>query len=264
MCELMGMSFAKPVSADFSIGEFAKRDEQNADGWGLAWYPDRSVAIVKEPVSWRASQHTQFLADYHALRSSIYIAHVRHKTVGGESTHSDTHPFSRELAGRDYCFAHNGTLEGLPAIPPSAVYHPIGHTDSEWAFCLLIEALRRRGGHLGDEIAWQWLADSLQSLNGHGRLNCILSDGESLFCYRDAASYKNLTWRFVGVHGDQPHHFEDSQVQIALEDPTSNHGVLVASNPLSTSGWEALRPGELLVLRGGAIQFSSHAEVTAP
>ena len=32
MCELMGMSFAKPVSADFSIGEFAKRDEQNADG----------------------------------------------------------------------------------------------------------------------------------------------------------------------------------------------------------------------------------------
>ncbi len=263
MCELMGLSFVKPVSADFSINEFAKRDVHNADGWGLAWYPDSSAAIVKEPIPWRASQHTQFLAAYHALRSSIYLAHVRHKTVGGEATHADTHPFVRELAGRDYCFAHNGTLTDLPAISPRACYQPIGHTDSERAFCLLLEDLRHRSGRLVDEDGWQWLADYLQALNGHGPLNCMMSDGESLFCYRDAASYKNLTWRYVGVHGDRPHHFEDSEVQIALEDPTSNHGVLIASNPLSAGGWEVLRPGELIVLRAGAVQFSSQTEVSA-
>ena len=47
MCELMGLSFAKPISADFSIREFALRSEENADGWGLGWYPDQSLAVEK-------------------------------------------------------------------------------------------------------------------------------------------------------------------------------------------------------------------------
>ena len=50
MCELMAMSFEAPISADFSIREFAARGEENPDGWGLGWYPDRSLAVVKEPV----------------------------------------------------------------------------------------------------------------------------------------------------------------------------------------------------------------------
>ncbi|MEX2114294.1 MAG: class II glutamine amidotransferase, partial [Pirellulales bacterium] len=258
MCELMGLCFAAPVSADFSIREFAKRDEQNADGWGLAWYPDRSAAIVKEPISWRASKHTQFLADYHAIRSALYIAHVRHKTVGGDATHADTHPFTRELDGRDYCFAHNGTLLDLSVDGRAARYHPLGHTDSERAFCQLLDALSRRNGNLRDEDGWQWLAEYLQMLNRHGRLNCLLSDGEALFCYRDTAGYKNLTWRAVDVYGPEVRRFEDSEVQIDLDGQSSNHGVLVASNPLSSAGWENFRPGELIVLRGGELQFSSH------
>ena len=52
MCELMGLSFARPISADFSIREFAGRGMENAEGWGLVWYPDRAVAVVKEPVRW--------------------------------------------------------------------------------------------------------------------------------------------------------------------------------------------------------------------
>src|SRR5690349_9172478 len=111
MCELMGLSFAKPISADFSIREFALRSEDNADGWGLGWYPDRSLAVVKEPVQWRASPYTGFLEAYPNLQARIYIAHVRHKTTG-VATHADTHPFGRELAGQHFCFAHNGTLEG--------------------------------------------------------------------------------------------------------------------------------------------------------
>src|SRR4051794_19048524 len=99
MCELLGLSFAAPVSAEFSFREFAGRDHENPDGWGIAWYPDRSAALVKEPVAWRSSKHNEFLG---ALSSATYIAHVRHKTVGGEPTHADTHPFVRELAGSDY------------------------------------------------------------------------------------------------------------------------------------------------------------------
>src|SRR5438105_4098107 len=124
MCELMALCFARPISADFSIREFARRSEENADGWGLAWYPDRSLALVKEPVKWRESAHTGFLESYPALRSQIYIAHVRYKTTGAEPTHADTHPFARELGGREYCFAHNGTIEGYQELPLGR-YRPV-------------------------------------------------------------------------------------------------------------------------------------------
>src|SRR6185295_11750557 len=51
MCELMGLSFDQPVSADFSLRAFACRDAENPDGWGLAWYPDQSLALVKEALT---------------------------------------------------------------------------------------------------------------------------------------------------------------------------------------------------------------------
>ena len=59
MCELMGLSFARPIPADFSIREFALRCVDNADGWGLAWYPDRSLALVKEARTWRHSGYSR-------------------------------------------------------------------------------------------------------------------------------------------------------------------------------------------------------------
>ncbi len=94
MCELMGYSFAKPTQAAFSIREFANRDAENADGWGLAWYPDQSLALIKEAVKWRTSGHTGFLETYSGIRTAICIAHVRHLTTG-QAIHADTHPFAR-------------------------------------------------------------------------------------------------------------------------------------------------------------------------
>jgi len=67
MCELMGLSFAKPICADFSLREFSGRGDENADGWGLGWYPDRSLAVVKEPLRWGESRLTQFLETYQGL-----------------------------------------------------------------------------------------------------------------------------------------------------------------------------------------------------
>src|SRR5262245_25634912 len=117
MCELMGLSFDQPVAADFSLRAFACRDAENPDGWGLAWYPDRSLALVKEALTWRHSGYSQFLENYQGLRSTIYLAHVRRQTTGGLATHADTHPFSREYLGRAFCFAHNGTIDDFGSLP---------------------------------------------------------------------------------------------------------------------------------------------------
>src|SRR5262245_33590568 len=89
MCELMGMSFAKPVVASVSIQAFSERSADNADGWGLAWYPDHSLAMIKQPVQWSV-HHNKFLEHYPGLLSSMYVAHVRRKTTGHVLTHADT------------------------------------------------------------------------------------------------------------------------------------------------------------------------------
>lgn len=258
MCELMGLSFTRPISADFSIRQFAARSAENADGWGLAWYPDRAVAIVKEPVRWGQTPYTSFLETYAGLRSSLYIAHVRRQTVGGEPTYADTHPFVRELNGREYCFAHNGTLRGRIWDLPLGRFRPVGRTDSERAFCYLLEAMARRQEPLTTEDDWNWLSTELVRLNELGQLNCLFSDGRRLFCYHDLGGYKGLTLRRIPLRDGDTRQFEDGQWKVDLAEDTVKPGFVVATNPLSPSGWNAFSPGELIVLEAGIVSFSSH------
>lgn len=263
MCELMALSFARPVSADFSIRAFAERSAENADGWGLGWYPDHSLALIKEPLRWDASAHTDFLASYPHLLSSIYIAHVRHGTTGGQPTHANTHPFRRELVGRDYCFAHNGTLEGFERLPLGR-FRPVGSTDSEHTFCHLLDELARQPDPLGNADSWHWLHAKLVALNRLGKLNCLLSDGRRLFCYHDAAAYKGLNFRVVALRDGEMRHFQDANLQIDLGGAEVNQGLVVATCPLSTTGWYAFQGGELLVVEDGKVCFSSHRGVDDP
>ncbi len=261
MCELMAAAFAQPVSADFSIREFGLRDADNADGWGLAWYPDRSLAIVKEPIRWGSSPYPSFLENYPDLRSRVYIAHVRHGTVGGSPTRADTHPFARELDGTEYCFAHNGTIDNHRELPLGR-YRPIGGTDSEHVFCRLLDAIARRPERLENEAGWRWLHGQLAAVNERGKLNCLLTDGQHLFCYHDRAAYKGLTFRRVVLRGDGPRRFEDATVQLDLGGPDINHGFVVATCALSASGWQPFIGGELVVLKDGRMCHSSHRDLS--
>jgi glutamine amidotransferase len=260
MCELMGLCFARPVSADFSIREFARRGQDNADGWGLAWYPDQSLALVKEPVGWHSSGYGAFLETYCGLRSSIYVAHVRHKTVGGEPTHADTHPFRRELGGRDYCFAHNGTLNGFREALGLGRFRPVGVTDSEHAFCHLLNEIAHRENGVDDLPGWQWLHAKLRLINLLGTLNCLFSDGRRLYAYHDAAGYKGLTLRKVRVRGPGLRRFQDEEISVELAGEVPDHGIVVATQRLSPTGWHAIGPAELVVLEGGAICYPAHRQ----
>ncbi len=256
MCELMGMSFEGPVAADFSIREFALRGEENADGWGLGWYADRSLAVVKEPVKWCESGYAGFLEDYPAVRSRIYVAHVRHKTVGGEPNRADTHPFAREHGGREYCFAHNGTIDDYHGLPLTR-FRPIGRTDSEHVFCHLLGEVASHGVRLTAEEGWRWLHSKLATLNRKGKLNVLLTDGERLFVYHDLGGWKGLHFRLVRLRGLGVKRFEDHDLAVALDGSAVNRGIVVATRPLSPTGWHAIRTGELIVLEGGAVRFSS-------
>jgi len=256
MCELMGYSFAKPIVADFSIREFGQRGEDNADGWGLAWYPDRSLAVIKEAGKWKSSLHSGFLETYAGLHSHIFIAHVRHRTVG-QSVRADTHPFSRELAGVEYCFAHNGTLNNAFELPLGR-FRPLGTTDSEHFFCYLLDTVAGWKKPLADPESWPRLQQQLIEKNRGGRLNMLLSDGRFLFCYFDSAGWKGLHYRYMLIHDQEKRCFEDPDVHVELGNGHVNFGIVVATRPLSLTGWSAFLPGELLVLEAGTVKFSSH------
>ena len=153
---------------------------------------------------------------------------------------------------------------------PLGRFRPVGHTDSEYLFCLLlaemerfanlaheIEYARQLGrhaespferpeplhtagagrpahseGHLETEQQWQWLHRFLLHLNDFGRLNCILSDGVRLVVYHDKHRWKGLTYRHVFLHVDSPQHFSDATVAVQLHAEPVNHGCIVATNPL--------------------------------
>jgi glutamine amidotransferase len=258
MCELMGLSFDRPLSADFSIRAFALRDVENADGWGLGWYPDRSLSVVKEALTWRESGYSKFLETYQGLSSQIYIAHVRHKTIGGLPTHADTHPFSRECFGYEYCFAHNGTIHGFKELE-SDRYHPVGTTDSEHVFCYLLDMMAERNERLVDESGWQWLHTTLQRINQNGTLNCLMSDGKRLFAYRDLKGWKGLTFRKIRFRNADERIFEDATMEVTMSGQMQSHGYIVATCPLTKTGWHELAFGQLVVLEGGALRHSSSA-----
>jgi glutamine amidotransferase len=252
----MGYSFARPIVADFSICEFAQRGELNADGWGLAWYPDQSLALVKEATRWRSSQHTRFLESYAGIQSAICIAHVRHMTTG-RPVHADTHPFARELNGLDYCFAHNGSLPTARGLPLTR-FRPIGETDSEHIFCHLLDHIAGWPGGISAPENWPRLHEQISAWNEGGTLNFLLSDGKSLACYHDRGGWKGLHHKQVLIHEESKGRFEDADLRLEMAGQPTNFGVVVATAPLSPRGWESFGKGELIVLSEGAIRYSSH------
>jgi predicted glutamine amidotransferase len=118
--------------------------------------------------------------------ATTVVGHVRRATQGAPAL-ANSQPFVRELGGRMHVFVHNGDLSGLPAPRPGAAFRPVGDTDSERAFCGLLERLRP---------AWR-AADGIPSLDRRleivsrfaarlrelGPANFIYGDGDALFVH---------------------------------------------------------------------------------
>ncbi len=251
MCELLGLCFNVPVDLEISLGAFRRRGERNPDGWGVALYPDRAALVVKEPL--RSTESELFDLLLRRVRTRILIAHVRRASVGSVA-YKNTHPFPRELNGREYVFAHNGTVdsEGLEL----GRFRPVGDTDSERVFCHLLAEIERRGVVGWGRDDFEWLHRRLLELNELGTLNCLMSDGEHLFAYHDAGGYNGLCYvRRAAPFPRVRLVDEDFEVDLGELKKPEERGYVVATRPLTDEGWESFEPGELIVFRGGEIVY---------
>ncbi len=223
----------------------------HADGWGLAFYEGRATRIFLEPAAACSSALASFLAG-HPIKTLLAIGHIRRRTRG-PTTLANTHPFVRELWGRNWVFAHNGTLRTVRRFKLGR-FRPIGTTDSEYACCVLLEALRSGFSHYPRQVSdlWQAIADVGAEIGAHGTFNFLLGDGRHL--------YARCATRLCHVIRKAPFGaatLADEDVRVDFSEVTTprDRVAVVATTPLTINEvWTHGRPGELWVFDGGALR----------
>ena len=185
MCELLGMSANVPTDICFSFSGFLHRGGgtgPHRDGWGIAFYEEGGYREFRDPHPSVNSPIARLICDY-PIKSNVVISHIRQANVGGVRL-ANTHPFTREMWGRPWCYAHNGQLSEWQHLP-LGVYTPVGNTDSEYAFCWLMGQLRDAfpTAPASPESLSEILHARCEQLRTLGVFNLLLSDGQYLYTY---------------------------------------------------------------------------------
>lgn len=171
--------------------------DSRPDAWGIGFYQGGEVLHKKrpreagDPINWEKVAR--------GVRSDCVLIHFREATVGDYRA-DNTHPFRM----RQWLFAHNGTVEGFPAVRerlvdslPDFLRRNIqGSTDSECIFHLLLSFLHD-AGHLdlpdGDAAVILRALRSTTTLVERycteveappPELNLMLTNGRTLFALR--------------------------------------------------------------------------------
>jgi glutamine amidotransferase len=247
------MSCNVPTDICFSFAGFSARGggtDVHADGWGIAFFEGRGCRVFHDWLPARTSPVAELIRQ-HPIRSMAVVAHIRKATVGGVSL-ENCHPFRRELWGRYWAFAHNGHLEGFKP-QPTVIFQPVGETDSEAAFCVILEELRARFPTAAPPLPVMSaaLAEITEDLGRHGPFNYLLSDGEHLF----ARCATRLSF-IIRQAPFGPAHLVDDDVTVdfgALTGPGDRVAV-IATVPLTRDEtWTPIEPGRLAVFRDGEL-----------
>jgi glutamine amidotransferase len=253
MCQLLGMNANTPTDVMFSFTGLAQRASEHKDGFGIAFFEDRGLRHFIDRETALASPVAEMIRRY-PIKSEVVIAHIRKATVGSVAL-QNCHPFVRELWGRYWVFAHNGDLKDYrPRLHGS--FRPVGDTDSERAFCWLMQELAKAHASVPgiDELACT-LRELLPQPAAHGTFNVLLSNGEALFAHGSTQLYSV----------ERRHPFtattladDDLSVDFAAHTTPSDRVAVVATQPLTTGeDWRAFAPGELRVFRHGALHASA-------
>jgi glutamine amidotransferase len=256
MCQLFALNSNVPTAATFSFAGFSARGgatDHHVDGWGMAFHDGDRCRVFRD--AGRACDAP--LADFlrrHPVRSRQVLAHVRKATQGAVAL-ANCHPFQREWAGRTWLFCHNGDLQDFHPLL-DARHHPVGQTDSERAFCWLMQQLQQhfeQRSFPARPPGWRELApvlaDLLPQVAGHGPFNMLLSDGNALYAHAST----RLAW-LARAHPFGRVRLIDCALELDLASANApgDRMVVVATAPLTTGeAWTAFQPGELQVFAEG-------------
>lgn len=250
MCQLLGMNSRLPASLTLSFTGFSQRGgctDHHSDGWGIAFFesegnlPGKAARHFVDKESAATSPIAKMLKSY-PIKSHNVVAHVRKATVGAV-TLENCHPFTRELWGRYWVFAHNGDLKEFQP-PLHGSFKPVGSTDSELAFCWLLQELNKSHVTVPSvEELTNTLSELVPQIARHGTFNFLLSNGQALWAHASTKlCYVSRQHPFPEVQ------LKDEDVTVDLSDLNGpeDRQVIVVTEPLTTNeAWVAMESGEL-------------------
>ena len=234
-----------PTDIVFSFTGFALRGGQtdtHHDGWGIAFFEGAGVrhfvdhqAAVRSPIA-------ELIKNY-PIKSNNVIAHIR-KATQGEVMLENCHPFVRELWGRYWVFAHNGDLKEFSPVLHGP-FRPVGTTDSERAFCLVLQELSERFGDTCPPLPMlrAQVEKTVRNIAAHGTFNMMLSDGRALFAH--CSTHRHYIVR-QSPFDTAKLSDDDLRVYFSQVTTPNDRVAVIVTQPLTTNEqWTPFAPGEM-------------------
>lgn len=285
MCQLLGMNCNTPTDITFSFRGFSQRagvTDEHTDGWGIAFFEDAPLAQTAclasveqgsahapaakvandQPANTSAEKGLRLFIDHNAasdspvadlvrrypIKSRHVVAHIRKATQGVVAL-QNCHPFVRELWGHYWVFAHNGNLENYQPRLHSH-FRPVGDTDSERAFCWLMQELSKAHAALPSvaEIS-RTLAELLPQIARHGTFNMLLSNGTALWAHASTHLHylvRQHPFTRAALSDD------DLEVDFATLTQVQDRVAVIATQPLThNEQWTVIAPNTLMTFVDG-------------
>lgn len=251
MCELLGLSANVPTDICFSFTGLVQRGGRTGphrDGWGISIYEGRGSRSFHDPRPSVASEIAELIKRY-AIKSRIIISHIRQANRGRVCL-ENTHPFTRELWGCSWTFAHNGQLRGIKK-KRLKYYKPIGSTDSEYAFCWMLDRIREKYPRRpkSQSALWQYIHQLAKEINKLGVFSFLLSDSYYLYAY----CTNNMCWLTRRAPFGKARSIDTGEVVDFSKLTTPKDIVtVIASRPLTDDeSWNEMERGEFIIFEKG-------------
>lgn len=268
MCQLLGMNCNTPTDIGFSFAGFRQRGgltDHHEDGFGIAFFEKTDFGgIGLRQFHDDKPSHRSPVADlinHYPIRAMNVIAHIRKATTGGHGL-ANIHPFVREVWGEQWAFAHNGQMtdsfvkrtERLMKNGNAEHYSPVGTTDSELAFCYVLNRLKTTfKSRPSDEALFAFLTAQCRYLSANGLFNCLISNGHWQLGYAGSLLFY-LTRQ--APFGEAK--LSDGEMTINFQDVTSENDkvTVMATIPLTENEtWQQFAVDECLIFCDGEVVF---------
>mmetsp|Transcript_24010 Transcript_24010/g.37082 ORF Transcript_24010/g.37082 Transcript_24010/m.37082 type:complete len:333 (-) Transcript_24010:266-1264(-) len=278
MCQLLGMNCADKTDFGFSFRGFCQRGgctDIHSHGWGLCSYEGAGLRSFHDTLPAYQSPLASLVSNY-PMKTHNMIAHVRYATQGAVNL-ENVHPFSREMWGIQWCFAHNGDVPKYSSMDNfqnhllgntpvgKKTFNPVGDTDSEAVFCAILNALNAEFDQLP---TLQVLHETLKRLCDEilrGRqqetiFNFLLGCGQyTLFAYSwPGRRPGSQVWNGLYYIVRQPPFSTaqlvdiDYSIDFAKQNIPTDRIAVITTKPLThEKDWKEMKRGELIMFDKG-------------
>ena len=278
-CQLLGINSCTPHDCAGSFQRLARRGgdtDIHSHGWGLAYYCDKSKTLrtLRALRDSEAAASSPVAKSISELRSQNVISHIRFATEGSVCI-DNVHPFSRQLFGKDWIFAHNGDVPMFKGARKADVwlggnmrgekiFQPVGDTDSEALFCAILNSVNARFSSMPPmPVLHDYINKLCQEIVSYDSqstiLNFLLGFGEQTQIAYSFPGRREGSTTWNGLHYKLK---KEGQGQVAV----------IATKPLVDSGeeeedWVEVKRGECILFENGEVysapEDSSEAELYA-